>query len=532
MLGPARVRADVRVRDRQPSRAALRLAAPPPVALVANLALLGLGRSTSSPSPCSSRCSRRRHSPARPAAAAAAGPVLRPRHGVDRRRALGPDPPRDARRLGEGRGDPEVQSPGADAADLDLARRRGRAARRLARAGRRRRSRSSSTRAGRDLPGAPGRARRREFELLKLRTMHTGNDPVASGTPVLAGDPRVTRVGGLLRRFSLDELPNLVNVLRGEMSHRRPAADAAPRRSSVHAAPAPPARGQARASPAGRRSTAGPGSPGRSGSSSTSGTSTTARSGSTCGSSPAPRVCWSPATGSTGSFRRHAREGRGDPARLPSRRRRGRAPLVQRRAGHRGPRRQPRLVHRSTTPRGWVERAMDTSTDRKWAIMIDGADAAGGLRRPVRARPPDSGPSSPCWSATRRPGARASPARPSARRATAPSREHDAHRIHAEIPATNEAAQKVVTFLGFQLRGRHAGRDRARRRARSTTRSGACSPEDFTGWDYATAAELIADSGAAALSDDFFRCRGLPGGRGRHPHPAACASTAASRWCR
>jgi lipopolysaccharide/colanic/teichoic acid biosynthesis glycosyltransferase len=57
-----------------------------------------------------------------------------------------------------------------------------------------------------------------EFDLYKLRTMHTGNDPVGVGTPVLAGDPRVTRVGALLRRFSLDELPNLINVLRGEMA--------------------------------------------------------------------------------------------------------------------------------------------------------------------------------------------------------------------------------------------------------------------------------------------------------------------------
>ena len=58
----------------------------------------------------------------------------------------------------------------------------------------------------------------RRFELLKLRTMHPGSDPVGVGTPVLEGDPMVTRVGRVLRRLSLDELPNLVNVVRGEMA--------------------------------------------------------------------------------------------------------------------------------------------------------------------------------------------------------------------------------------------------------------------------------------------------------------------------
>jgi lipopolysaccharide/colanic/teichoic acid biosynthesis glycosyltransferase len=64
-------------------------------------------------------------------------------------------------------------------------------------------------RIGRD--GAP-------FDVLKLRTMVDGAEHVGAGLAVNQDDPRITRVGALLRRTSLDELPNLVNVLRGDMA--------------------------------------------------------------------------------------------------------------------------------------------------------------------------------------------------------------------------------------------------------------------------------------------------------------------------
>jgi lipopolysaccharide/colanic/teichoic acid biosynthesis glycosyltransferase len=57
-----------------------------------------------------------------------------------------------------------------------------------------------------------------EFEMLKLRTMVQGAEHKGAGLAVNENDARITRVGALLRRTSLDELPNLVNVLRGEMS--------------------------------------------------------------------------------------------------------------------------------------------------------------------------------------------------------------------------------------------------------------------------------------------------------------------------
>jgi lipopolysaccharide/colanic/teichoic acid biosynthesis glycosyltransferase len=56
------------------------------------------------------------------------------------------------------------------------------------------------------------------FYLWKLRTMVPGAEAMGAGIYVLEGDPRITRVGRLLRRLSLDELPNLFNVVSGDMA--------------------------------------------------------------------------------------------------------------------------------------------------------------------------------------------------------------------------------------------------------------------------------------------------------------------------
>ena len=58
----------------------------------------------------------------------------------------------------------------------------------------------------------------RDFDLLKLRTMVVGAETQGAGWAVNEGDSRITRVGRVLRRLSLDELPQLWNVVRGDMS--------------------------------------------------------------------------------------------------------------------------------------------------------------------------------------------------------------------------------------------------------------------------------------------------------------------------
>jgi lipopolysaccharide/colanic/teichoic acid biosynthesis glycosyltransferase len=67
----------------------------------------------------------------------------------------------------------------------------------------------TQTRAGKD---------GRRFQIYKLRTMVRGAEFTGAGLAIQEGDDRITRTGQLLRRYSLDELPNLWNVVRGDMS--------------------------------------------------------------------------------------------------------------------------------------------------------------------------------------------------------------------------------------------------------------------------------------------------------------------------
>jgi len=130
---------------------------------------------------------------------------------------------------------------------------------------------------------------------------------------------------------------------------------------------------------------------------------------------------------------------------------------------------------------GWVERAIDTATDRKWAITTDGDDGAVGFVA-LFGLDRELGPElavlvgdPAAWGK--------GVAREAERQACIEAFDtHGAHRVHAEIPATNEAAQKVVTFLGFRREGVMR---RAIRRAseRVDNQVWGLLPEDFTGWE-------------------------------------------------
>jgi RimJ/RimL family protein N-acetyltransferase len=102
--------------------------------------------------------------------------------------------------------------------------------------------------------------------------------------------------------------------------------------------------------------------------------------------------------------------------------------------------------------RAWVERAIDTGTDRKWAITIDGSDRAVGFVA-LFGLDRELGPELAVLVGDPAAWGRGV-AREAERQACIRAfDDHGAHRIHAEIPATNEAAQKVVTFLGFRREG-------------------------------------------------------------------------------
>ena len=58
----------------------------------------------------------------------------------------------------------------------------------------------------------------KEFTLYKFRSMYVGAENVGSRQYSYEGDPRVTRVGKFIRKYSIDELPQLVNIIKGDMS--------------------------------------------------------------------------------------------------------------------------------------------------------------------------------------------------------------------------------------------------------------------------------------------------------------------------
>ena len=148
--------------------------------------------------------------------------------------------------------------------------------------------RLETPRAGRSTASAASACDGRPFDVLKLRTMVDGAEHIGAGLAVNANDPRITRVGALLRRTSLDELPNLRQRAARRDVADRPAPDAAGAGRAVHRAPARAPRDQARDHRLGAGQRPRVAAVVASGSSSTSTTSSTARSRSTCASCGAP----------------------------------------------------------------------------------------------------------------------------------------------------------------------------------------------------------------------------------------------------
>ncbi len=185
------------------------------LALAANVALLAIGAGTlyiGHVRPADRAAARGRAGRPSAAAPAAARPLLRADRRLAGRRPVGLAGPRHRRLLGCGRGNPLIRR-AVDIAASSLALVLSAPVLALAALAIRVESRGPviyrQPRAG--LHGQP-------FDVLKLRTMVDGAEHLGAKLAVDANDPRITRVGAFLRRTSLDELPNLVNVLRGQMS--------------------------------------------------------------------------------------------------------------------------------------------------------------------------------------------------------------------------------------------------------------------------------------------------------------------------
>jgi RimJ/RimL family protein N-acetyltransferase len=133
---------------------------------------------------------------------------------------------------------------------------------------------------------------------------------------------------------------------------------------------------------------------------------------------------------------------------------------------------------------GWVERAIDTSRDRKWAITIDGSDLAVGFVALFRLDC-QTGPELAVLVGD--PGVWGKGvAREAERQAcNCAFTEYGTHRVHAEIPETNKVAQKLVASLGFRREGVMRGGIRRGDQAVDNEIWGLL-PEDFKGWDEGT----------------------------------------------